>query len=80
MTPPAKLLVVDDNPVVLLGFSELLRSAGFEVLEARTGEDALRLARGHSPELILLDVMCPTSMASSCAGASRLIRIFAPCS
>ena len=59
MTPPAKLLVVDDNPVVLLGFSELLRSAGFEVLEARTGEDALRLARGHSPELILLDVMLP---------------------
>ena len=59
MTPPAKLLVVDDNPVVLLGFSELLRSAGFEVLEARTGEDALRLAREHCPELILLDVMLP---------------------
>ena len=55
----ARLLVVDDNPVVLLGFSELLRSAGFEVLEARTGGDALRLAKEHSPDLILLDVMLP---------------------
>lgn len=57
----ARLLVVDDNPVVLLGFSELLRSAGFEVLEARTGEAALRQAREHSPDLILLDVMLPDS-------------------
>ena len=54
-----KLLVVDDNPVVLLSCSELLRSAGFEVTEARNGEEAMRLAREGSPDLILLDVMLP---------------------
>jgi signal transduction histidine kinase len=52
-------MVVDDNPVVLLRCSELLRSAGFEVLEARNGEAGFRLARQHLPDLILLDVMLP---------------------
>lgn len=59
MSAPAKLLVVDDNPVVLLGFSELLRSAGHEVIEARTGDEALQLARQHQPALVLLDVILP---------------------
>lgn len=59
MTRPAKLLVVDDNPVVLLGFSELLRSAGYEVLEARTASEGLHAARNHAPDLILLDVVLP---------------------
>ena len=59
MSKPAQILVVDDNPVVLLGFSELLRSAGLDVLEGRNGEEALRLAREHSPNLVLLDVVLP---------------------
>jgi signal transduction histidine kinase len=59
MRQSAKLLVVDDNPVVLLGFSELLRSAGYEVLEARSAEEGLRLAREKAPDLTLLDVVLP---------------------
>lgn len=59
MRAPGKLLVVDDNPVVLLGFSELLRAAGMEVVEARNGVEALQLARKHQPDLIVLDVVLP---------------------
>lgn len=59
MSTDAKLLVVDDNPVVLLAFSELLRSAGLNVLEARNGAQALQLARQHLPDLVLLDVVLP---------------------
>jgi signal transduction histidine kinase len=59
MNPDAKLLVVDDNPVVLLSISELLRSAGYEVFEARNGTEGLRLARENAPDLILLDVVLP---------------------
>lgn len=55
----SKLLIVDDNPVVLLRFSELLRSAGFDVLEARSGVEGLQQARQHHPDLVLLDVMLP---------------------
>ena len=59
MIPPARLLVVDDNPVVLMGLCEFLRSAGFEVIEARSGVEGLRFAREKSPDLVLLDVMLP---------------------
>ncbi len=55
----AKILIVDDNPVVLLSSAELFRAAGFAVQEARNGAEALRLARANRPDLILLDVMLP---------------------
>jgi len=59
MNHPARLLVVDDNPVVLLALSELMRKAGFEVFSGRNGEETVRLARQERPELILLDVVLP---------------------
>lgn len=59
MNVPAKILIVDDNPVVLLGSAELFKAAGFVVQEARNGVEALRLARAGKPDLILLDVMLP---------------------
>lgn len=59
MPNPSCVLVVDDNPVVLVGVCDLLRAEGYEVLEARSGGDALRLARERWPDLILLDVMLP---------------------
>jgi len=59
MKQPAKILIVDDNPVVLLNCTALFRAAGFVVEEARTGVEALQLARQTRPDLILLDVMLP---------------------
>jgi signal transduction histidine kinase len=59
MAVPAKILLVDDNPVVLFKVAHLLKTAGFTVLEASTGRDALRLARAESPDLVLLDVRLP---------------------
>ena len=59
MTPPAKILIVEDNPVVRFNVSHLLQSAGFAVLEASTGAEAWRLANAALPDLVLLDVMLP---------------------
>jgi CheY-like chemotaxis protein len=42
--------------------SELLESLGHEVLQAANGEEALRSAREHRPDLILLDVMMPPGL------------------
>jgi signal transduction histidine kinase len=53
------VLIVDDNPVVLLGQAGLFRAAGFTVIEANSGAEAVRLARQHHPDLTLLDVMLP---------------------
>lgn len=54
-----KILVVDDEPdaVDLVDFN--LKNAGFEVMSAVDGAEALKHARAFSPDLILLDVMLP---------------------
>ena len=59
MGQPAKILVVDDNPVVLTNLVEVLRSAGYVVLEATTGQAGIDLARCETPDLVLLDVILP---------------------
>jgi two-component system OmpR family response regulator len=57
----ARLLVVDDEPVILELLAGTLRFAGFDVLTAATGAEALRAAAVGRPDLILLDVMMPGS-------------------
>ena len=59
MSQPAKILIVDDNPVVLFAVAHLLKAEGFAVLEATTGAEGLSRARAEAPDLVLLDVMLP---------------------
>ena len=58
-----KILVVDDNPVVLKVLDLKLRSSGYEVLSATDGSEAVRLARHEKPDLILLDISFPPDVA-----------------
>src|SRR3569833_711160 len=55
----ARLLVVEDEPNILELLSGSLRSAGFEVVTATGGGDAVQLALQRRPDLIVLDVMLP---------------------
>ena len=55
----AKLLVVDDEKDQLVAMVSLLRSAGYEVLEAVNGTEALEEIREKHPDLIILDMMLP---------------------
>jgi two-component system OmpR family response regulator len=57
--PEARLLVVDDEPNILELLSASLRYAGFDVATAADGNEALRVADGYKPDLLLLDVMMP---------------------
>jgi len=54
-----ELLVVDDEPFLRDAVAESLRFLGFDVTTAATGGEALRLARHHPFDLIVLDVMLP---------------------
>jgi two-component system phosphate regulon response regulator PhoB len=54
-----KVLVVDDEPDVLELIEFNLRAAGYEVVTAGDGEEALKKAQGIQPSLIVLDVMLP---------------------
>ncbi len=53
------VLVVDDDPDILLLTSEILRRAGYEVLFASTGKGCLEAVRTHHPDLVLMDVVLP---------------------
>ena len=54
-----RILVIDDEPDVLLLCRVNLEYEGHEVFEAGSGEEGLRLASLHRPDLIVLDVMLP---------------------
>src|SRR5690554_7179107 len=56
---PGRILVVDDQPGNLRVVGALLSRNGYQVLEASTGRDALRIAAEQLPDLILLDVLMP---------------------
>src|SRR3954467_15458039 len=58
-SPEARLLVVDDEPNIVELLSASLRYAGFEVGVARSGPEAVRVAREFNPDLLVLDVMMP---------------------
>lgn len=56
---PKRVLVVDDEPNIVLSLEFLMRRAGFEVTVARSGGEALKALEGPPPDLMLLDVMMP---------------------
>ena len=60
MTQPlahkGKILVVDDDRLVLATLAHGLSQAGYEVIDADNGDDAILLAREHRPDLALLDI------------------------
>jgi signal transduction histidine kinase len=55
---PLTILSVDDNDAIRYSFTRYLREGGYTVIEARTGEEALELAR-RDPALITLDINLP---------------------
>lgn len=55
----AKILVVDDEPRNIELLEAYLLPEGYEVLAARSGEEALRLAGGSGPDVVLLDLRMP---------------------
>ncbi len=59
VAPQAKVLVVDDTEINLKLIRALLKGAGYDVVTAACGADALTVAASEDPDLILLDIMMP---------------------
>lgn len=53
------VLVVEDEPDLILMVRITLEHAGYEVLEAMTGEEALAILEDNSPDAVLLDIRLP---------------------
>src|SRR5216117_969524 len=54
-----KILIVEDDPHILLGLEEVMKSDGFEVVVCNRGDQAVDAVTKHRPSLIVLDVMLP---------------------
>jgi len=54
-----KILVVDDDPAFIRLVGQVLTQKGYEVLNATSGEEGLRLLFAHRPDIVLLDVVMP---------------------
>jgi DNA-binding response OmpR family regulator len=59
MTTRNRVLLVEDDRFLRRAGEVALRKAGIDVITAVDGEDALRIARAETPDLILLDVVMP---------------------
>ena len=55
----SRILVVEDNPKNLKLVRDVLTYSGYEVIEATSGEDGVRLAGEAAPDLILMDLQLP---------------------
>ncbi len=55
----SKILIVDDEPNIVLSLEFLMKKAGYDVRTAADGEAALEAIAATCPDLVLLDVMMP---------------------
>ena len=53
------VLIVEDNELNMKLFHDLLEAHGYNILQTKDGMEALRMAREHHPDLILMDIQLP---------------------
>lgn len=56
---PASILVVDDEPNIVLSLEFIMQNEGYDVTIAKDGEEALQAIKEKVPDLVLLDIMMP---------------------
>ncbi|HZV33339.1 MAG TPA: response regulator transcription factor [Verrucomicrobiae bacterium] len=59
MSAKTKILIVEDDPHILLGLEEVLKSESFDVAVCNRGDQAIAAFQQHRPALVVLDVMLP---------------------
>ena len=62
--PSEKILIVDDDPVVVKALSMKLQSKGYSICSAADGAEAVKAVREQKPHLILLDITFPPDVVS----------------
>jgi two-component system cell cycle response regulator DivK len=55
----SKVLIVEDNVLNMKLFNDLLEVHGYTIFQAKTGLEAMHIARLHKPDLILMDIQLP---------------------
>jgi DNA-binding response OmpR family regulator len=73
-----KILIVEDDPHILLGLEEVLKSEGYEPASCNRGDEALAAVAKFQPTLIVLDVMLPGASGYDICKQLRAKKISAP--
>jgi DNA-binding response OmpR family regulator len=72
------ILVVDDEPHIVLGLRDALEFEGFRVISAGEGQEGIALARSEAPDAIILDLMLPDVNGYAVCEQLRRINAYVP--
>ena len=72
--PGKTVLVVDDSPAIRKSLSELFLADGYTLKEASNGKEAIEVAEGCDPDIIILDLSMPIMDGLEAAPKLKLIR------
>lgn len=53
------ILIVEDNELNMKLFNDLLQAHGYDTVQTKDGKEAMKLARSHRPDLIVMDIQMP---------------------
>ena len=73
-----KILIVEDDPHILLGLEEVLKSEGYETAACNRGDEAVAAVAKYQPSLIVLDVMLPGASGYDICKQLRAKKIATP--
>ncbi len=73
-----KILIVEDDPHILLGLEEILKSEGYETASCNRGDEAVAAVAKFQPTLIVLDVMLPGASGYDICKSLRAKKISTP--
>jgi DNA-binding response OmpR family regulator len=78
LAPRKKILVIEDEPQIVLGLSDALGFEGFEVVSCGTGKGGIAMARQTKPNAIILDLMLPDENGFAVCAELRSFDRFVP--
>lgn len=73
-----RILIIEDEPQIVLGLSDALSFEGFEVVSADNGKAGVALARDTKPNAVILDLMLPDTNGFVVCGQIRQLDRFVP--
>ena len=73
-----KILIIEDEPHIVLGLTDALEFEGFQVVSASKGKDGVHLARQEKPDAVLLDLMLPDTNGFKVCEELRRTDAFVP--
>ena len=78
MSSKKKILIIEDEPHIVLGLTDALEFEGFAVVSAGTGNGGVQLAKQEKPEAVLLDLMLPDTNGFKVCEELRRLDAFVP--